>query len=81
MHLLLRTLFGLSLFTTFTSCEYTEVNKDAATYCACKEGEFKSETFAGECAKLLASMKKKYEYLPEQQEILVLKIADCMAEE
>jgi hypothetical protein len=63
------------------SCEYKEVEADAKSYCACKEQEYSGQTSDGECQKLLANLKKKYEYLPEQQELLVLKIADCMAEE
>lgn len=63
------------------SCEYKGVTEDAQKYCACKEREFNSETAPGECQKLLQSFKNKYEYLPEQQELLVLRIADCMGEE
>ncbi len=70
-------IFGL-LF--LFSCEYKEVTEDAKAYCSCKEREYNSETKPGECAKLLQSFKNKYEYLPEQQELLVLRIADCMGE-
>lgn len=72
-------LLGLVLVTF--SCEYKEVNKDAKTYCACKDREFNGKANPGECARMLQGFKNKYEYLPEQQEILVLKIADCMGEE
>lgn len=63
------------------SCEYKEVKTDAKEYCACKEREYAGEGKPGECAKLLQSLKNKYEYLPEQQEILALEIADCLVGE
>ena len=63
------------------SCNNEEVNQDAADYCACKENEYAGKTEPGECAKLLQKLKNKYEYLPENQEILALKIADCLAGE
>ncbi|MDC1403196.1 hypothetical protein N8328_02180 [Crocinitomicaceae bacterium] len=63
------------------SCEYKEVNTDAKSYCDCKEREYAGEGKPGECAKLLQTLKNKYEYLPEQQEILALKMADCLAGE
>lgn len=70
----------LSLFFLF-SCEHKEVTQDAQKYCACKEREYINEAEPGECPKLLQSLKTKYEYLPEQKELLVLRIADCMAGE
>jgi hypothetical protein len=75
---------GLLIFLTFTilvSCEYKEVNADAESYCECKEREYAGEGKPGVCAKLLQTLKNKYEYLPEQQEILALKMADCLAGE
>ena len=63
-----------------TSCEYKEVNADAAAYCRCKNLQYEGKTEPGECPKLLAKLKEKYEYLPEQYEILANKIAECLAE-
>ncbi len=63
------------------SCQYKEVKADAEMYCACKEREYAEATRPGECAKLLEKLKTKYEYLPEQQEILVLDIAECLSTE
>lgn len=62
-------------------CGYKDVKSDAKSYCACKEREYNGETSPGECAKLLQRLKNKYEFLPEQQEILALEIADCLAAE
>ncbi len=75
-----KSIFLLALLLLF-SCEYKDVTTDANAYCACKEREYKSETEPGECQRLLQSLKNKYEYLPEEQELLVLRIADCMGEE
>lgn len=68
------------LFILSTSCEYKEVKADAKAYCECKNREYNGQANPGECPKMLQSFKNKYEYLPEQQELLVLKIADCMGE-
>ncbi len=77
----IRLLFLAAFLIGLNSCQYKEVQSDADSYCACKEKEYKGEAAAGECPKMLLAFKKKYEYLPEQQEMLVLKIADCLAEE
>jgi hypothetical protein len=73
-------LFGFSILSLFSSCEYKEVNTDAASYCACKNRQYEVKAAPGECPKLLAKLKEKYEYLPEQYEILANTIAECLAE-
>jgi|TARA_R110000737_G_scaffold53512_2_gene75165 hypothetical protein len=62
------------------SCEYKEVNEDAKTYCDCKTRQYEGKTEPGECPKMLGALKEKYEYLPEQYEILANRIAECIAE-
>lgn len=64
----------------FSSCEYKGVNADAASYCACKNRQYEGKAAPGQCPKLLAKLKEKYEYLPEQYEVLANRIAECLAE-
>jgi hypothetical protein len=80
MRYLLTFLVVSVLLIFITSCEYKEVKLDAKSYCDCKTREYNGQANPGECPKMLQSFKNKYEYLPEQQELLVLKIADCMGE-
>lgn len=76
------TFYAILLFSIFflVSCEYKEVNADAKIYCECKTRQYKGMTEPGECPRLLGGLKEKYEYLPEQYEILANKIAECIAE-
>jgi hypothetical protein len=63
-----------------SSCDYKGVKADAKKYCECKNRQYVSKVERGECSKLLGSLKEKYEYLPEQYEILANEIAECSAE-
>ncbi len=68
-------------FLLFTlSCEFKQVNDDAKSYCDCKAKQYEGKTVDGECSKLLAKLNKKYEYFPDEYEMLAEKIAECLAE-
>ncbi len=69
----------LSIF-IFASCDMKVVNDDAKLYCDCKTRQYEGKTEAGECPKLLARLKIKYEYMPAESDLLAQKIAECLAE-
>ncbi|MGJ8661641.1 MAG: hypothetical protein ACSHXL_06360 [Bacteroidota bacterium] len=72
-------LLMISFFILF-SCEFKEVNDDAQSYCDCKTRQYEGKTDAGECPKLLARLKEKYEYFPDEYEMLANRIGECLAE-
>ena len=75
---------GIGIFTLVillcSSCDLKEVNDDAKSYCDCKTEQYKGKTESGECPKLLATLKIKYEYMPAESDLLAQKIAECLAE-